>query len=449
MAATQARVPTPRACRLRQALLASAALTFLALAAVPVRAQGTDSLRFRLEAGGSADFTNERFYETFDDSSFRRTTIDTPERRYAGVVLTGFDAARNGGTTWLQLVNELSIGNKLAREQLGFLWRSDLTPEDRLAFDPRFEYRRDRTLDRDLEEWRGSAGLRYRRSFLESFRSIDLALRGETVRSSGTGSEFVLDRDAGSFGIALEQAGLTGPEWRAGYRFTMRVFPDSTVRDHFEHGWEGRLHSDPSASWSWEIESSGERRVTIDLAPTSRDNFWEERAELEIERRGDGLWGFRGRLDGEGLQYDLQDSTLYFNYQTVRLTAGPRLGGLVSWSAWIAPRVEVLRSRWNPGEEYVEPAVAFELEALGTRAWWSVTPAVGWRRYVDDPVAEAQGLSSIHSSYTFFELAAFGDQPIGGGVRLRALANARLEAHDDDAQDGSSLYFSLDLRKIF
>src|SRR6185503_11889292 len=99
------------------------------------------------------------------------------------------------------------------------------------------------------------------------------------------------------------------------------------------------------------------------------------------------------------------------------------------------------RSAWNPGEEYVEPAVAFELEALGTRAWWTVTPAVGWREYGDDPVAEREGVSSGRSSYTFVELAAFGDQPVGGGVRLRVLANARLEAHDDDAQDGSSLYF--------
>src|SRR5690349_19089366 len=101
------------ACRAELPAFAGAALILLAFAAVPARAQGTDSLRFRLEAGGSADFTNERFYETFEDTTFRRTTVDSPERRYAGVVLAGFDAARNGGTTWYQLVNELSIGNRL------------------------------------------------------------------------------------------------------------------------------------------------------------------------------------------------------------------------------------------------------------------------------------------------------------------------------------------------
>src|SRR6185436_64316 len=385
---------------------------------------------------------------SFDDTSFRRTTVDSPERRYAGVMLAGFDAARQGGTTWYQLINELSVGNRLTRDALGFLWRSDVTPEDRLLADPRFEYRRDRTLGRDLEEWRASAGLRWRRSFLESFRVLELGLRGESMRSSGEGAEFVLDRDAGSFAAALEQAGLSGPEWRAGYRFTTRMFPDSTVRDHFEHGWEGRLRADPASIWAWQVETSGERRVTIDFAPTSRDNFWQERGELEVERRGDGLWGFRGRLEGEALQYDLQDSTLYFNYQTLRLTAGPRLGGLDTWSVWIAPRVELLRSAWSPGEEYVEPALALELETLFAHAWWSVTPAAGWREYGDDPLAEQQGLTSLRSSYGFVELAAFSDQPIGGGVRLRLLANARLEAHEDDSQDASSLNFSLDVRKI-
>ena len=412
-------------------------------------AQSADSLRFRFEVGASGDFTNERFYETFDDTSFRRNAVDSPERRYAGVVLAGFDGARSGGATAFQLLNELSLGDRLARGALGLRWRSDLTPEDRLSADPRLEYRRDRTLGRDLEEWRGGTSLRFRRSFLESFRTLDLGLRGEFVRSSGSGSEFVLDRDAGSFMAALDQLGLTGPEWRAGYRFTGRMFPDSSIRDHFEHGWEARLHASPAASWSWQVETSGERRVTIDLAPTSRDNFWQGRSDLEVERRGDGLWGFRARLGGEALRYDLQDSTLYFDYQTIRLTAGPRLGGAGTWSAWLAPRAEMLSSGWNPGEEYFETALAIETEALVGRSWWSVTPAAGWREYGDDPVAAAQGIGSPRSSYAFAELSAFGDQQVAGGVRMRLLAHARLEAHQDDSQNASSLYFSLDVRKIF
>lgn len=421
----------------------------LLLIAGPAYTQAPDSLRFRIEAGGSADYTNERFYETFDDSTFRREAVDSPERRYAGVLLFALDGTRQGGATTFQMLQELSLGDRLTRDALGLLWRSDFTPEDRLTLDPRLEYRRDRTLDRDLEEFRANAGIRYRRQFLESSRSLHLGLRGESVRSSGAGSEFVLDRDAGVASAAIEQLGLDGLEWRAGYQLAARMFPDSALRDHFEHAWEARLRSAPVASWSWQLESTGERRVTMDPAPTSRDNFWQGRTALEVERRGEGPWGFRGRMEGEALHYEVADSTLYFDYQTLRLTAGPRWGGLATWTLWLSPRVEALFAADNPGEEYLESALALEVEGLFHGTWWSLVPAAGWRAYGDDPIAAQQGLDSPRSSYGFLELGAFGDQALPGNLRLRCLANARLESHDDDSQDASSLYFSLDLRKIF
>lgn len=420
----------------------------MVLPAGDASAQGLDSLRVRFEVGGSADYTNERYYETFDDTTFRRSSVDSPERRHAGVLMARLDGARGGGTTSYQLANELSIGDRLTRSASSLLWRTDASPEDRWSADPRFEYRRDRSLGRNLEEWRASAGLRYRRSLIESFRTLDVGLRGEALRSRGAGAEYVLDRNTGAVAVAFDQLGVSGPEWRLGYRFSARAFPDSTVRDHFEHGWETRLRGDATAAWSWQIETSGERRVTVAIAPTSRDNFWQERADFELERRGD-VWGFRARLEADAIQYDLQDSTLYFDYQTLRMTLGPRLGGSGAWSAWLAPRGEALFSSWNPGEAYVEAALGLELEALAPGAWWSMTPAAGWRRYDEDPAAESQGLGSPRRSYAFAELAAFGDHHVAGGVRLRAIANARLEKHDDEAQDAVSLYFSVDVRKIF
>lgn len=434
--------PAPR---LPAALLAA----LLPLAAPAARADAGDSLRVRFEIGLSGEVTNERYYETFDDSTFRREPVDDPERRYGGVALLRLDGARHGGSTWFQVTNELLAGDRLTRNVLGALWRSDLTPEDRLSVDPRLEYRRDRTLGRDLDEWRATVAARFRHQFLESFRSLDVALRGELLRADGAGAQYLLDRQAGGVAAGFEQIGITGPEWRLGYRFTARRFPDSTARDHYEHGWEGRLRSDPASSWSWQVETSGERRVTIALAPTSRDNFWQERVDLEVERRGEGVVGLRARLEGEALQYDLPDSSLYFDYRTARLAAGPRFGGDRGWALWAAPRVEALFAPWNPGEEYVEGAVQLELESFAGRAWWSVTPAAGWRSYRDDPVAAALGLEDLRSSYAFAELAAHGDQPLPGALRLRLNANARLEAHADESQDAASLYFSLDVRKIF
>jgi len=78
-----------------------------------------------------------------------------------------------------------------------------------------------------------------------------------------------------------------------------------------------------------------------------------------------------------------------------------------------------------------------------------VAPAAGVRAYGRGPLAENLGLGSLHSSYAFYELTLFGDQAIAGGLRLRALASGRWEPHVDATQNAGSLYFSLDLRRLF
>jgi hypothetical protein len=416
--------------------------------AAPARAQVRDSTAIRFEVGGSGDYTNELYYESFDDTTFNQQRVTTPEARYAGVVLTSIDGTRAGGLTRFGLVNELSLGDLLSRETLSIMWRSDPTLEDRFSVDPRVEFRHDQTLGRDLREWRASGGLRYRRSFVERFQSLQLAATGEFQRSDGAGSDFVLDRNAGTLSAALEQMALDGAEWRAGYRFTTRTFPDSAERDHFEHGWDASLRVD-SRAFLWQLETSGERRVTRNLVPTSRDNFWQEWAAVSADWRGESSWSVRMRAGGEAIQYDLQDSTLFFNYQLVNAAVGPRYDASAKWSVWFGPRGEQLFSRIDPGEAYREIAGLAEVEFVAARLWWNVTPIVGWRDYNSDPAAASQGYGSLHSSFAFYELSVLGDQALPGSLRLRAMVNARLEAHEDQTQDATSLYFSLDLRKMF
>ena len=55
----------------------------------------------------------------------------------------------------------------------------------------------------------------------------------------------------------------------------------------------------------------------------------------------------------------------------------------------------------------------------------------------------------LHSSYAFYEIDLLADQALPGSLRLRAYVDARLESHVDHTQDARSLYFSLDLRRIF
>jgi len=67
----------------------------------------------------------------------------------------------------------------------------------------------------------------------------------------------------------------------------------------------------------------------------------------------------------------------------------------------------------------------------------------GWRAYDESPVP---GLAvSLHSSYAFYGLDAFVDQPLVDRVRLRTLASLRYESHTDPAQNAASVYLSAQL----
>jgi hypothetical protein len=42
-----------------------------------------------------------------------------------------------------------------------------------------------------------------------------------------------------------------------------------------------------------------------------------------------------------------------------------------------------------------------------------------------------------------------GDQPLPGELRVRLFAYLRFERHTEAAEDARSLYFSLDVRRVF
>lgn len=412
-------------------------------------AAGPDTLGTRFEVGVSTDLTNEFYYEdAFIDDTFLGTRrVSTPESRVAGVLLATLDGTRRSRAARFQVQNELKLGDKLQSNALHALWNDDFAPDWRLSLNPRIEYRKDTTFDRDLEEWRGSATGRLRRAFNDGNTFGDLRARGEFLRTSGTGADFIPDRNAAQIAVAVDHAPLFGREWRAGYRIDARQFPDSSVRDHFEHGFDGRLRfASPGSHWLT-LEGVASRRVTMEVAPTSRDNFWQEWLQAELGLRVNETWSVRTRAEVEGFQYDLEDSTIYFNYGIARARLGPRFERLSGWSFGGGPVGEVLRSPILPAENYAEIGGFLEVEYLGRNAWWSVSPSAGWRDY-GDTSSDPDGLD-LHSSYAFYELSLLGDQKLPGGLRVRALGQARVELHADTVNDATSLYFSIDVRRLF
>ena len=440
----------------RSLLIRSAATLWLVCAARTAGASsgvaGADSLRIRLESGMSADVSNEQFYEdSFTDTTFLgRRLVSTPETRYAGVLYAGLEGTRAARRVRYQLHNELSYGDRLQRDALELAWVDDFAPAWRFSVVPRAEYRRDQTFGRDLEEWRSSARLRLRRSFADGWTFTELGAAGEFLRSSGQGADFILDRDVGAVSYALERAGLTGSDWRAGYSFSVRSFPDSSERNHLEHGWEARWRQELGPGCALTLESDGARRATVELAPTSRDNFWQERGAVEIEINGLRTVSWHARVEAEALQYDVEDNTLFFDSRLSRAGLTARLQTGAAWGLEVGPRGERLSSPREPGESYDEIGGAVEFESLAARAWWSVTPAAGWRAY--QPVTTQPGvpaLPGLHSDFAFYEVTLLGDQPLPGALRFRVSGTARLEAHTDSSQDARSLYFSFDLRRLF
>jgi hypothetical protein len=409
----------------------------------------SDSSRVRIEIGASSDLTNEQFYETdYTDPNFKkRTLVSTPESQMAGVLFTSVAGTRSRRAITYQLQNQLSVGDKVQQGLLSLQWRHDLDPSWRYQVLPRIEYRHDRTFDRDLEEWRASAGTRLRRQMAEHTWTAELGANTEILRSSGFGSDLLLDRQLGEISLTLDRLPLVGPEARIGYRFALRAFPDSLTRDHWEHGWEGRWKKTFSSGHSVLVEANGARRQTRRIVTTSRDNFWEIDGALEGEARFSEASVLRARIALETMKYDLEDDLLFFNYQVARARLGPRVER-GPFALTLESRGEALFAPLSEGEEYREVGGAFEIEYLAAHAWWSLTPAAGWRDYSEAASEDSLDIG-LHSSFAFYELGAIADQALPGQMRLRLFANARYESHVDAAQDARSLYFSLDVRRLF
>jgi hypothetical protein len=407
---------------------------------------GEDTVGVHAQLGVRVDATNESYYEdAFIDTTFiGRRLIGTPETRTAGVLSGAWAGTRHARAQQYRAQTDLSIGDRLEREYAGLSWRAVGTAWTWLL-DPSAEHRRDRTFDRDLEEWRAAMGARAKHPLADELTTLELGLRADLLRTSGSGSEFLPDRQGVTVSSALDHLGLLGDEWRIGYQLAARQFPDSSARDHFEHLWEARWKAIGAGKWL-ALEGTATRRVTVHVVPTSRDNFWIGDGSVEGRIDLDGGFGLGARGELEATHYDLEDSTLYFDYQVARSSLLLRWERGTRWALELGPRAEELFSRLEPGEEYRELSGVFDLEYLANASWWNLTPAIGWRAYQDVSSA-GPGTPPLHSSYAFYALDLIGDQPLPAGLRFKAIASLRWEYHVDSAQDARSVYASAELTR--
>ena len=438
------------AAALADSLRAADSLALAAHALPFAGARGPDQRDLRLELGGSTDVTNEIFYEDVLDTTYRvigRTTVSTPETRVAAVLLAGLVGTRGSRGTRYELMNDVSLGDKVQRGSTDLYWRQSLAPRWTMLLTPRLEARHDITFGHDLSEWSGGATARLRRALRGPETDAELGLGGDFVRATGSGSDLVPDHVAGTAALDLDHAGPWA-DWRVGAALARRSYPDSAERDHREWSLSGRWRLG-SAEGHWiALEGDGVRRQTIHPAPTTRDNLREGRAVLEGEARGGPTWSLTGRFELDALAYDQPDSALFYDQTLWRGWIAPRM---VTWSiASLAagPRAELLVSPADPGEEYGDLGGAIEFESAGRNSWWRIAPWIGQRTYRVPATRGRYDPVALHTNATFYQLDLIGDQGLGAGLRLRMLLTGRIERHTDPVDDSTSLYFSLDLRRL-
>src|SRR5439155_1713971 len=82
-----------------------------------------------------------------------------------------------------------------------------------------------------------------------------------------------------------------------------------------------------------------------------------EHGALDGEIGLGGAWSLKGRVDGAAIQYDVQDSTLYFDYQELVARLAPRwTHGAASIA--LGPRLDAIFAPLDPTESYQEIAGA-------------------------------------------------------------------------------------------
>lgn len=438
------------------------AAVLLGSLAVAVALPGTpafaapDSLAFRAEIGTSGDVSNELFYEqTYTDTTFLgRRLHGTPEQHAAAVALVEV-AGHSRDRRWeYSLRPEMTVGDQFARGAASAMVHLRPDSHWRLSLEPRAELQHDRRFDLDRHELLVASTLSARRRFREHADQVDVRLGGEELRTAGSADPFLLAHHLvrGSAGWEHDGFGALGIGalgFSARYAADWRSFPDSTGRDHIEQRFEGSLNHDFLGGHSLALASALVRRVAQHPVLSTRDCFTEPRSELSATLRWGEKFTARALMAGEWMLYDWPDSLVDFDYETFHSEVELRreLGARLALA--LTPQLERLSSSWAPSERYLEPACALEVERLDAGSWWFLAPAIGWREYDSSEGGGTTDPAAIHSSYRFVELQVMGDQALPAHLRARVTMNARAERHDDPSQDSRSLYFSLDLRRLF
>lgn len=431
--------------------LAPVLAVLLALAAPAPAAQaavaGPDSLAWRFELGGSTDGTNELYYGALVDTVFLpRRRVSEPEVRYAGVALAALQGTRGQRAADYLAQAQLSWGDKVKAADLLAHWRRDWPERWRLRLDHRLEYRDDRSFDLERRDWRGVLDGRLRRAVGDGSTSLELANSFQLQRTFGDTTGFFLSNLYDRLSLRVEQFRDVERDWSLGATAAVRTFADSSGRDHAEFAGLGRWRSPWGTRFELETDAVLTRRAPLRDVASSRDRFVLVNGGGGVALRFGDRWKGVLRAELDETRYDDPNDT-YFDYFVLHGRLDARFEPGWRWSVAAGPRLEWLRAPREPAEDYLESGGGLDLSWARPGAYLSFAPQAGWRDYLG--AGELDVIVVQHSSYAFYELAGYFDQRLPLGLRGRGVGSARWEFHVNAEDDARSLYFSLDLRRIF
>ena len=410
-----------------------------------------DSVGVHFELGATTDVSNELYYEqSYTDTTFLgRQLHGTPESHAAGVAALDLAGASGAGRWGWALRPEATWGDVLQRAEATGALRFRPDPAWRLAFEPRAEIERDQSFGLDRREQLLGSSASARRRFADGSDAVLMRLDGEHLDTPGSNDPYLLAHRVGAASIGWEHDAVSGLGWELRAEQDLRAFPDSTERDHRERQFELNARRDFLGGHGISMLVGLTQREPMHVVPGSRDHFDEARGELRATVRTGEAWALVAGLEGDGYRYAEPDSLVDFDYTVVR--GQLHLRHDLGTRAWLGagPRWERLSAPWNTAERYDEGAFSLEAEFLGATGWWMFEPSAGRRGYQASENGQSLDPNAIHSSYLFADVQVLGDQGLPRRWRARLTLSARAEKHDDPSQDSRSLYFSLDLRRLF
>ena len=411
-----------------------------------------DSVRLRWEVGAASDVTNELFMQdAYVDTTFlgKRLT-GNPEVRSGMVAAANWKRSLGDGDWTVRVSPDVVVGDKLRKGTVASELRRTVLDGWNWSIVPELEMLSDESFSLERRQVRGSTIARARRNLgWSGDQSVELRAGAEMLDVLSASDAFLLSHRNAQLGVAYERNSLTAFDLHIDQRTQLRTFPDSSGRNHVEPQLYVSLGRDFAGNQNLSLQLGGIWRATLTPQQSTRDRYRNWTGQLDWTLYAGPSYNLSLGADEEWMQFAEPDSLLDFDYSVHRGEARVRRQWGGAFSAAVGGRGEWLRAPWNPLERYREAAALIELESLTSRAWYVLSPTVLWRDYEVESQGQGFDLQPAHSDFTGLEIFLMLEQAIPGGVRLRGTGVGRVEWHRDSADDARSLYFSLDVRRLF